>query len=122
MEECITFNIKFNKKDCRYFRVFIFSSRKAMLKAEEEIWNEKPDNYASFVGFKDKGQKWIGNLMFYRQYIGAGIVAHECLHAVAHLCDIQETTEEESCQAIEQLVTNFWKKYYKYEQTIKVGW
>jgi hypothetical protein len=123
MKNYIAFNIKFSKKDKRYFKVFIFNNRKEMHKAVEFTTGVKENsNYACMIGIGNKGQKWIGTLMFYRGYIGAGIVAHECLHAVYHLKDFISMTEEEDCLALEKLIINFWRKYYKYEQEMQVGW
>jgi hypothetical protein len=70
-----------------------------------------------------KKGRWLGEIIFCKQWIGGGIVAHEMTHAALHAlrptserCPAHIITsgdvEEKLANGVESLVKQFWKKWY----------
>lgn len=122
----------------QYFWVIIFDTKKDLLKRlkyegledeECEAICRSFDKY-SFQDGKEKLTNHIGNIYFHKDFLGAGIVAHELLHAGIRYykevlgyyfekldCplddgDVQDE-EEELCFTVQRLTREFWDKYYK---------
>jgi hypothetical protein len=115
-----------------------FSNRRAYLLAY--IWEEKTDMYvgvasdrksyqACYVPEPADGRNKIGELHFYEGFFGAGVAAHEFLHAIFDLAfkfgekinppnpassrkSSNNTFCEFLCGEMEYITKHFWKKYY----------
>jgi len=149
--------VKFNlwpdrKRKPYYWKVFIFESRKAMMifwreqcRIQGRTGKEAREDFGALtqswtiLSIKiTKSKRWVqdnsvGQMLFYRQHLGAGVVAHECLHAALKwaqsLAKIQveslyvdETTtmvgsqkdgNERLCAAEQRMVSQFWRAFYK---------
>lgn len=124
---CLKFNIKFvNNKN--YLRVFIWKNVSAMRSGSSLETDVK--FYACFIGLRDAGQNCLGELHFYKDYMGAGVVSHELLHAIFDLSNklgrnIKPPSWKQSsespvaeyceylCTEMEKLSRSFWTIFHK---------
>lgn len=80
------------------------------------------------INTKGNYTKRLGTLVFYKGFMGAGVVAHECGHACFNYArtkrrcnfdeqggDIDDDADEEFyLHALTRLVVQFWEKYYEH--------
>lgn len=81
----------------------------------------------SFDMLKLKDKRWhcspkVGEILFYTDSVGAGVVSHECTHAMFHFAvrstrgsrfKSESRLEEYHCWIQGWLVTQFWRKFWR---------
>jgi hypothetical protein len=138
-----------SRRKRHYFRVFVFDNRTAMKhfwKAHVEkigaTGQEAAFNFLAVtsswtvlkVHVSRNRKVWtqdycMGHLLFYRQRLGAGIVAHEATHAALRFAEVilklnpkefyhmnrggrAAKTEETLCNLVGSIVAQFWQGFY----------
>ena len=133
------FRVYADRKRKRFYRVFLFPNKEAMY-AFERVAREGTRStplakiYEKRLGFRfealttaftspsPKGQ--IGYLLFYRDWLGSGIVAHELTHAALHVWQMRRrkfsalryalhSQQEEFCMLVENMTIDFWRGFYR---------
>lgn len=131
----VSFNIEIPQSGGWFYRVYVFNQRLSMYKfrAELQIYDKAPKlknfDFAAIVSSyisKYKGnEKQIGTILFWKNRIGCGIVAHEICHAANYYWRalrqeragniFKNAREDENfAYILGELVSQFWNSYYKY--------
>jgi hypothetical protein len=79
--------------------------------------DELAGSYACFKASPVRvNSRKVGEIHLVEGNFGAGVVAHECLHAVFHWLNMlptgTELDDEAICEGLGQLVSEFWIKLY----------
>ena len=153
----ISFKLKYEKKSKNYARVFIFRDKETMYKFfdEQKVYSNtkqpksvsagddkdwEHDFVAMFQAFKTydfkpkkrgKLKNHMGNLLFYADKTGSGVVAHECGHAALYWYSEKNPhkkewkvieniyKEEELLYTLGYLVAQFWTNWFKNQKEIE---
>lgn len=143
----VKFKVKCFSKDKPYFNVYIFRDQESMYRfflKENKKYCKDPETdflaicqtYRTYKINPDGSEKMkdcIGNVLFYKDFIGGGVVSHEFVHAALHwygackaphkkgwiIIKNMEPDEEDICHAQSNMVVGFWLKYYELEEEIK---
>lgn len=123
------FKIYPNRKKSDYYLAFIFDTKEEMLLFHKITYQSfKWKYHRKFEAictywrtiYPVKKRKMIGHVLFYKGYIGAGVVSHEFSHAAFFYltCKLNKPhnkkTDEQFCTYQGEMVRQFWNKYYTY--------
>jgi hypothetical protein len=117
-----------------YFKVNIWPTKKVMHKHCFWVSGNFEAVCCSHTIYKDgKQQPEVGELNFNINRLGSGLVTHEFMHATITYTNIRKyrgmsfelnngfvsEAEEFVCDVIGLMVSQFWKKYYKWEDNAR---
>lgn len=128
----IKFNIYPQKGDKRYYRVVVFNQKLEMRQYAQMFSHYENCEAVTFSYLAHRVNKAgkttqlnrIGDILFYKNSFGAGIVAHEMTHAVNHWFKNNKISfkldkinkdwgqhDEQHAWMVGYLTNQFWKKY-----------
>lgn len=135
----VSFRLRPDPRRNEYYTVYIFKHKAAMQMYWQQVhrliglplggdFEARCVAYRSYDRRTRKAKPDIGQVLFYKGFIGAGAVSHELTHATTYWCKWNKARQRifTSCRMEEQfatvqgrLVQGFWNRYYRYEERIK---
>ena len=99
--------------DGKHVAVNVWADRSGYEAALAGAGEELAGSYACFKASPVRGNsRKVGEIHLVAGQYGAGVVAHECLHAVLHWLDYQsidrQLEDEDLCMQLGALVSEFW--------------
>lgn len=111
----------------KFWMVAIYETEEEMNEWLSTIEPPDPRRFlACCVGMRQRGiPDCLGYIVFSKEYMGGGIVAHEMFHAVCRYLETDRRglktmrREERFALLLEWMVVQFWTKWYRYAERVR---